>query len=314
MMSSDATAAEAARVENFRKFFDCSGTVWSTARPSDGRPVCHNMPIETGAPDISACKARIEWQESPGVFRTVPPGDVFDPFAISQQFLYELGGSRLYRVSLRFRGNTIRYSSLPFDLRAMGEGEQRPFPAEREEAAAPASAQAAAPAKGEVDSLLALGSSPVAALLGSVIATNSDPMVKLCFALLMEKADAAEKRRREEAQAAEDRRKEDLQRASATTTLVVNHLHSAFQAGAVSRPDLDSLREKLHAQELAAARASAAASPPPPIDPAKAQVIEVAGRVAEAVLSHGVGKLIDKVPPEAAAAVVQGAASMAAAA
>ncbi len=310
-VSQDADPVEVQRAEQRRTRLDCTGTVWATYAHSDGRGTCHGQTFPQGAPDISDCTVRVEYETPSG---WVTHKGRLIPEEISEERLLAFGGGRRYRCSLRHAGMTIKGSSLLFDLTSRGDAHPIDDGTASAEATAPAPA-AAVPAPAEASTLVTLGQSPVAALLGSVIASTSDPTAKLCFALLIERADAAEKRRKEEQDAAEKRRTEDLARASATTKLMVEHLSNAFQAGAVARPEVDALRAQLHAKEIAEARAAAASSnAPPPLDPVKAHAIEVGGRVFSAVLAHGVEKLVEKVPAEAATALVTGAAQAAQAA
>lgn len=210
----DTRAAALQQTEaQLRTVFDCSGTVWATHRRADGKSVCHGMPW-TGAPDVLACGVRIESITAPGVYEIVPPDGKFSPEEISEAFLYRLGGGRTYRVSLRFKGDTVRNSYLRFELEGMGDRHAMPHEAERDaaakaerdaaakaaRAAAPAASSAPSPGAAESAAVLAFGADPVASMFGSAVTGLTDPGLKLAFALALDRGVRAEALRQEQMQ------------------------------------------------------------------------------------------------------------------
>lgn len=268
----DADPREVATTEAIRTRFDCSGTIWSTHVRTDGKPSCHGMPFQNGAPDVLSCTVRIEYQTGPGVYEIVPPGDKYAPDEVNEDFLLRLGGGRRYRVSLRKGGQTIPHSYLPFDL--VGRCERVPFPHERSEGGAatktaPAVASGPLPSSSEI---LALGNDPWGAMIGASVAQMA-PETRVMFALLHRDAQRAELWA--EKTVAQSERlfgmMTGVMREAAkggggggeVATMLRAQVDSASKLAEQASRDASAATQRLHEKELAEARASSTNAPSP---------------------------------------------------
>lgn len=316
----DTDGANTSRMETaLRTKFDCEGTIWGAYQRLDGGATCHMMPW-TNAPDIRACGARVESMVSPGVYEIVPPDGKFAVEEISEPFLVQLGGGRQYRVSLRFRGDTVKRSYLTFDLR--GRGDVRPMAHEIERAAAARAAAPAAPSKpaaAPIDAAttaatMTMGLDPIAALMGRAVAAMDDPNLQLAFALVLKDSQREREAANERAAFLERQFQfmagmtERLSKGGAdggVAALLRAQSDASVKAAAEASALARDLQARVHASEVAAAKGSGV-SPPSPMEMALSRGLENA-------LPAMAMKAMEMVPAAAPAVVAAAQAAMVAA-
>ncbi len=306
--SVDARVLQAAERE--RVLFDCRGTVWATHVNGNGAPTCHGDVYPQGAPDLATCKAQIEVHTPAKGYVVAGGGPVWDPYEISEEQLLRFGGGRRYRVSLRKGGNHVKKSALYFDLQHLAEPRALPGEdgEERETSPAPRAAPAVAPTGDSAEALLRLGGDPVAALLGAAITTMPDPMMKLAFALAMDRAATSERYRAEEAARAErqlqfftglqaqmSRAQSDSGGGAVVALMREQATQTAARLAAVEQENARH-REELSRAQVEAARV-ANANAPPPVNPLAQEILSRAAEVA-------VRETIKAVGPDTMRAVV----------
>ncbi|MFO0610662.1 MAG: hypothetical protein U0324_46300 [Polyangiales bacterium] len=189
------------RAELERHTFHAGNTVWLTARSADGVQGCHGKAYPGGAPKIEDCTVRVVATDDEGEAvlvrddggreRAFDPLTAFSDMQTAEETLFRLAGGRKYRISLRYKGDTIAGSGLIFDLRTRGDARtipgQRPPAVEGMPAPAPAPASTPAPVQPASEALL-MGQSPIAALIGSSI-PGMDPASRLLVAFAFREAE-----------------------------------------------------------------------------------------------------------------------------